>query len=59
LGPSLAQSGITNPLQNPTLELHDQTGAMIAFNDNWIDAPNKQDIINSGLARLTTWSQRF
>ena len=50
IGPSLAQSGITNPLQNPTLELHDQTGAMIAFNDNWIDAPNKQDIINSGLA---------
>ncbi len=50
IGPSLAQSGITNPLSNPTLELHDQMGAMIAFNDNWVDAPNKQGIMTSGLA---------
>ena len=50
IGPSLSQSGITNPLPNPTLELHDHTGAMIAFNDNWVDAPNKQEIITSGLA---------
>ena len=32
------------------LELHNHTGAVIASNDNWIDAPNKQEIINSGLA---------
>ena len=50
IGPSLSQSGITNPLPNPTLELHDHTGAMIAFNDNWVDAPNKQEIMTSGLA---------
>ncbi|MFZ3374822.1 MAG: hypothetical protein WA183_04655 [Chthoniobacterales bacterium] len=50
IGPSLAQHGITNPLQNPTLELHDHTGAVIAFNDNWMNAPNRQEIINSGLA---------
>ena len=50
IGPSLASHGITNPLQDPTLELHDHTGAMIAFNDNWVDAPNRQAIINSGLA---------
>ncbi|HWX15161.1 MAG TPA: fibronectin type III domain-containing protein [Chthoniobacterales bacterium] len=50
IGPSLAQHGITNPLQNPTLELHDHTGAVIASNDNWMNAPNKQEIINSGLA---------
>jgi hypothetical protein len=49
-GPSLAQYGITNPLQDPTLELHDQTGAVIASNDNWMDAPNKQAIIDSGYA---------
>jgi uncharacterized Zn-binding protein involved in type VI secretion len=49
IGPSLAQSGITNPLRDPTLELHDHTGALIAFNDNWIDAPNKQAIISIGL----------
>jgi len=50
IGPSLAQHGIVNPLQNPTLELHDHTGAVIASNDNWRNAPNRQEIINSGLA---------
>src|SRR5437660_1266628 len=50
IGPSLVNHGITNPLQDPTLELHDHTGAVIAFNDNWMDAPNKQAIIDSGLA---------
>ena len=50
IGPSLVNNGITNPLQNPTLELHDHTGAVIASNDNWMDAPNKQEIIDSGFA---------
>jgi hypothetical protein len=50
IGPSLLNNGITNPLQNPTLELHDHTGAVIASNDNWMDAPNQQEIIDSGLA---------
>ena len=26
-----------NPLQDPTLELHDSNGSLIAFNDNWKD----------------------
>jgi hypothetical protein len=50
IGPSLVNHGITNPLQNPTLELHDHTGAVIASNDNWMDAPNHQAISDSGLA---------
>jgi hypothetical protein len=50
IGPSLVNHGITNPLQNPTLELHDHTGAVIASNDNWMNSPNKQEIIDSGLA---------
>jgi sugar lactone lactonase YvrE len=50
IGPSLVNHGITNPLQNPTLELHDHTGTVIASNDNWMNAPNRQEIINSGLA---------
>jgi len=50
IGPSLLNFGITNPLQDPTLELHDHTGALIASNDNWMDAPNEQEIIDSGLA---------
>lgn len=50
IGPSLVNGGVTNPLQNPMLELHDPTGALIASNDDWMNAPNKQEIIDSGLA---------
>ena len=35
IGPELAQHGVPNPLFNPTLELHDGRGALIASNDNW------------------------
>jgi len=35
IGPELIQHGVPNPLANPTLELHDGTGALIASNDNW------------------------
>jgi hypothetical protein len=35
LGPSLASSGITNPLLDPTLELYDGNGTLIAFDDDW------------------------
>ncbi len=35
IGPSLASSGITNPLPDPTIELHDGNGATIALNDDW------------------------
>jgi hypothetical protein len=35
IGPELTQYGITNPLANPRLELHNGTGALIASNDNW------------------------
>ncbi len=36
IGPELTQYGVPNPLFNPTLELHDGTGALIASNDNWL-----------------------
>jgi len=35
IGPELAQHGITGALANPTLELHNGTGALVASNDNW------------------------
>ena len=35
IGPELSQYGVPNPLADPTLELHDSTGALIASNDNW------------------------
>lgn len=50
IGPSLGSSGLTNLLANPILELHDQSGALISSNDNWGDAANKQDIIDTGIA---------
>jgi glucose/arabinose dehydrogenase len=51
LGPSLAQSGITNPLLDPTLELHDNNGALLIGNDNWQDdASQAARISSAGLA---------
>jgi hypothetical protein len=47
IGPSLNLPG---ELADPTLELHDSSGATIASNDNWMDAPNKQEIIDSTIA---------
>jgi hypothetical protein len=35
IGPELAQYGVPNPLADPTLELHDSTGALIASNNDW------------------------
>ena len=58
IGPELTQYGIPNALLNPTLELHDSTGALIASNDNWqhtivgglITSDQTQAIRNSGYA---------
>ncbi|MDQ6809163.1 MAG: hypothetical protein M3Z64_07040 [Verrucomicrobiota bacterium] len=38
IGPSLVPFGIDNALLDPTLELHDGNGAMVALNDNWKDS---------------------
>jgi hypothetical protein len=35
IGPTLANAGVTNPLQDPTLELHDGNGTTIRSNNNW------------------------
>jgi len=37
IGPTLASSGIANPLLDPTIDLHDGQGTIIGFNDNWKD----------------------
>jgi N-acetylneuraminic acid mutarotase len=39
MGPSLAPLGVTNVLADPTLEVRDGNGALVAFNDNWQDNP--------------------
>ena len=35
IGPSLANAGIANPLQDPTLELRDVNGGLLRSNDDW------------------------
>ena len=58
LGPELTQYGVPNAVANPTLELHNSTGALIASNDNWqqtiiggiIIGDQRGDIRNSGYA---------
>ena len=58
LGPELTQYGVPDVLVNPTLKLHDATGAVIASNDNWITtiiggiitSNQVTDIRNSGYA---------
>jgi len=58
VGPELSQYGVPNPLADPTLELHNGTGGLIASNDNWqhtiiggiITQDQVQNIENSGHA---------
>src|SRR6266478_3719100 len=58
IGPELTQYGVPNALFNPTLELHDGTGALIASNANWqhtiiggiITSNQVGDILSSGHA---------
>jgi hypothetical protein len=49
LGPSLGALGVSGALQDPTLELHDSNGALLAGNDNWRDA-QEGIIASTGLA---------
>ena len=58
IGPDLSQYGVADPLADPSLELHNGMGGLIASNDNWqhtiiggiITRDQVQDIINSGYA---------
>ena len=50
LGPSLASSGVSNPLSDPTLTIYDLNGTVIASNDNWQDDDHATDIQRNGLA---------
>jgi Concanavalin A-like lectin/glucanases superfamily len=50
IGPSLTSKGVANALEDPTLELHDASGAVIATNDNWQDDPNAGQVQAAGLA---------
>jgi hypothetical protein len=47
IGPSLP---LPEKMSDPTLELHDSSGALIASNNNWGQSANSQEIANSGVA---------
>ena len=49
LGPTLTQFGVPNVLADPTLELRDGNGTLIASNDNWQDS-QQAEIQASGKA---------
>ncbi len=49
IGPSLAGSSVSNPLSDPKLELHNDSGTIVASNDNWRSTQEEQ-ISQSGLA---------
>jgi hypothetical protein len=39
IGPSLSGAGVSGPLSDPTLELRDASGSLLALNDNWESGP--------------------
>ncbi|HKP03225.1 MAG TPA: hypothetical protein VJU77_07635 [Chthoniobacterales bacterium] len=49
IGPDLAGAGVPGALQDPTLEIRDAAGTLLASNDDW-RSDQEQEIINSGLA---------
>jgi hypothetical protein len=51
IGPSL---DLPNKMADPTLELHDSNGGLLQENDNWVDSPDKQAIIDTGIPPTNT-----
>jgi hypothetical protein len=49
IGPSLSGFGVANSLQDPTLELRDSHGILLAANDDWKDS-QQTEVESSGLA---------
>ena len=47
IGPSLGDAGVTGTLPDPTLELHDSDGALLASNDNWRDTQEAEIMASS------------
>lgn len=47
IGPSLVQFGVPDALIDPTLELHDSSGALLMRNDNWQDDSSQAAQLNA------------
>jgi hypothetical protein len=50
IGPELRQYSVPNAMADPTLDLRDSNGALIAFNDDWVLSNQFQEIQDSGHA---------
>jgi len=51
LGPSLSSFGISNALQDPTLELRDENGTLLQTDNDWMDNPAQAALLTAaGLA---------
>lgn len=55
-GPALAPYGISDFLPDPTLTLHDQSGAVIATNDNWGDDPTQTAALSAAFTRTSAFA---
>ncbi|CAN5430081.1 hypothetical protein BH20VER3_BH20VER3_21520 [soil metagenome] len=49
IGPSLTSNGIAQTVIDPTLDLYNSSGDLIASNDNWRENSNEQEIIDTGI----------
>ncbi|HVF71308.1 MAG TPA: right-handed parallel beta-helix repeat-containing protein [Chthoniobacterales bacterium] len=49
IGPDLGAAGVNAALQDPTLELRNQNGDIIAANDNWREGSQEQEIASTGI----------
>jgi hypothetical protein len=49
IGPSLSAFGVPQPMQDPTLEIRDRDGNLVASNDDW-QSTQKSEIQAAGLA---------
>jgi hypothetical protein len=47
IGPSLSDFGVPNALEDPTLELRNDNGALLRANDNWMDDPEQAAILTA------------
>jgi hypothetical protein len=50
IGPSLSSFGITNALQDPTIDLKDVNGTSVQTNDDWQSSPRQGEIVAFGLS---------
>ena len=49
IGPDLIPLGVPNALEDPTLEIRNQNGALVDSNDNWREGQLEQEIQNTGI----------